>query len=117
MAELAFFSGTMDTGKSTLALQTDYNHRARGRVGLIFTSRDRAGEGLLSSRLGLTVPAIEVNESIDFWQLVVDRLSGGDRLDYLICDEVTVPLCQTALLLELERSAIAGAGPRAAASR
>jgi thymidine kinase len=87
MAELAFFSGTMDTGKSTLALQTDYNHRARGRVGLIFTSHDRAGEGLLSSRLGLTVPAIEVNDSVDFWQLVVDRLSGGDRLDYLICDE------------------------------
>ena len=34
MAELVFFSGTMDCGKSTLALQMDYNHRARGRGGV-----------------------------------------------------------------------------------
>ena len=33
MAELVFFSGTMDCGKSTLALQTDHNHAARGRAG------------------------------------------------------------------------------------
>ena len=26
MAELVFFSGTMDCGKSTLALQMDHNH-------------------------------------------------------------------------------------------
>ena len=37
VAELVFFSGTMDCGKSTLALQMDHNHRARGREGLIFT--------------------------------------------------------------------------------
>ena len=29
MAELVFFSGTMDSGKSTLALQMEHNHRAR----------------------------------------------------------------------------------------
>ena len=57
MAELVFFTGTMDCGKSTLALQTDHNHSARGRVGLILTSKDRAGEATLSSRLGLAVPA------------------------------------------------------------
>ena len=44
MAELVFFSGTMDCGKSTLALQMDHNHRQRGRQGLIFTKLDRAGE-------------------------------------------------------------------------
>ena len=43
MAQLVFFTGTMDSGKSTLALQTDYNHAARGRRGLIFTRHDRAG--------------------------------------------------------------------------
>ena len=31
MAELQFFTGTMDSGKSTLALQTHHNHAARGR--------------------------------------------------------------------------------------
>ena len=54
MAELVFWSGTMDCGKSTLALQIDHNHRARGRRGLIFTRLDRAGDHVLSSRLGLS---------------------------------------------------------------
>ena len=87
MAELVFFSGTMDCGKSTLALQTDHNHAARGRAGIVFTSLDRAGEFTLSSRLGLKVPAVEVSPTTDFWQHVVDVLESGGRCDYLICDE------------------------------
>ncbi len=87
MAELVFFSGTMDCGKSTLALQMDHNHRARGRGGLIFTRLDRAGESVLSSRLGLSTGAIEVSERLDFWDVVVSHLTGGHRVDYVICDE------------------------------
>ena len=40
MAELVFFCGPMDCGKSTLALQMNHNHAVRGRVGLIFTKLD-----------------------------------------------------------------------------
>ena len=87
MAELQFFTGTMDSGKSTLALQTNHNHAARGRVGQIFVPRDRAGTGRLSSRLGLTHDAIEVDSEFDFWRHVVDHLTQGGRIDYLICDE------------------------------
>jgi thymidine kinase len=87
MAELHFFTGTMDSGKSTLALQTNHNHAARGRVGRIFTAHDRAGEATLSSRLGLTHEAIEVPSDFDFWQYVVQSLTAGGRIDYLICDE------------------------------
>ena len=87
MAELIFYAGTMDCGKSTLALQTDHNHASRGRSGLVLTRLDRAGESQLSSRLGLAVPAIEVTSDLDLRALVVDRLSAGARLDYLICDE------------------------------
>ncbi|WP_310963788.1 thymidine kinase [Nocardioides terrisoli] len=87
MAELQFFTGTMDSGKSTLALQTNHNHAARGRSGRIFTTRDRAGEATLSSRLGLQHVAIEVDEGFDFWRYVVDSLTHGARIDYLICDE------------------------------
>ena len=50
MAELQFFTGTMDSGKSTLALQTNHNHAARGRAGRIFTSHDRAGAATGSTR-------------------------------------------------------------------
>ncbi len=87
MAELVFFSGTMDCGKSTLALQMDYNHRARGRSGMVFTCHDRAGESRLSSRLGLMADAIEVDDGVDFWDLVVQQATHGRRIDYLICDE------------------------------
>ncbi len=87
MAELNFYSGTMDCGKSTLALQLDHNHRARGRVGRVFTSRDRAGVATLSSRLGLEVEAIEVTPELNFWNHVVDSLTHGGRIDYLVCDE------------------------------
>ena len=87
MAELQFFTGTMDSGKSTLALQTNHNHAARGRVGRIFTSHDRAGAATLSSRLGLQHDAVEVGGGFDFWKHVVDALTQGGRVDYLICDE------------------------------
>jgi thymidine kinase len=87
VAELVFFCGTMDCGKSTLALQMDHNHRARGREGLIFTKLDRAGESVLSSRLGLSTTATEVRDDLDFWDVVVERATAGGRVDYLICDE------------------------------
>jgi thymidine kinase len=87
VAELQFFTGTMDSGKSTLALQTNHNHAARGRSGRIFTSHDRAGAATLSSRLGLQHDAIEVDGDFDFWSYVVGALTRGGRVDYLICDE------------------------------
>lgn len=87
MAELVFFSGTMDCGKSTLALQLDHNHAARGRGGVIFTRNDRGGPDVLSSRLGLRHPAVEVTDRTDFWDDVVQRRTRGERVDYLVCDE------------------------------
>jgi thymidine kinase len=87
VAELVFFSGTMDSGKSTLALQMDHNHRARGRRGLIFSKLDRAGEDRLSSRLGLSTAAHEVHDDLDFWDTVVGHATSGLPVDYLICDE------------------------------
>jgi len=87
MAELIYYCGTMDSGKSTLALQTAHNHQSRGRTGLIFTNNDRAGIGVISSRLGLSSPAIEVTPIMDLHRLVVDQLSIGERIDYIICDE------------------------------
>ena len=87
MAELVFFNGTMDCGKSTLALQMDHNHAARGRAGLIFSKHGRAGQSVLSSRLGLSRQALEVLDDTDFWDLVVEQVTNGRRVDYLICDE------------------------------
>ena len=87
MAELCYFTGPMDCGKSTLALQLDYTQAAAGRKGRLFSSLDRAGESTISSRLGLARPAIEVTRDLDFWDYVVAQLTSGHRIDYLVCDE------------------------------
>ena len=62
-------------------------HSAAGRGGLRFTRHDRAGEAVLSSRLGLVGRALEVTDDLDFWQVVVEHRMAGERVDYLICDE------------------------------
>ncbi|KSW21034.1 thymidine kinase [Cellulomonas sp. B6] len=87
MAELVFFSGTMDCGKSTLALQMHHNHAARGRDGVLFTRHDRAGSAVISSRLGLQQRADEVDDTTDFWAEVVTRRTRGRAVDYLVADE------------------------------
>jgi len=87
MPELVFFTGTMDCGKSTLALQMDHNRSARGRRGVVFTRDDRAGEGVLSSRLGLSTAAVEVRPGIDIYGYVKATLGADPAIDYVICDE------------------------------
>lgn len=86
MAELVFFSGTMDCGKSTLALQTDHNHRVQGRRGVLFSRFDRAGESTISSRIGLARPALEVGDTTDLWVEVSTRHAAAP-LHYVVCDE------------------------------
>ncbi|NEA65030.1 thymidine kinase [Streptomyces sp. SID12488] len=87
MPELVFFSGTMDCGKSTLALQIGHNRSARGLQGVIFTRDDRAGEGKLSSRLGLVTEAVEATVGMDLHAYLVDQMSRGGKVDYVIVDE------------------------------
>jgi thymidine kinase len=86
-AELVFFTGTMDCGKSTLALQMDHNRSSRGRRGVVFTRDDRAGEGVLSSRLGLSTAAVEVRPGIDVYAYVKAAVEQDPEIDYVICDE------------------------------
>jgi len=87
VAELIFYTGPMDCGKSTLALQIDYTESSAGRRGVRFTSRDRAGEAVISSRIGIAQPAVEVTPDLDFWTFVVAEFAAGRRVDYLVCDE------------------------------
>ena len=86
-AELAFFTGPMDSGKSTLALQMAHTQSTHDRRGLLFTSQDRSGQAIITSRIGLQQHAIEVNESLDFVNYLVGRLTAGARIDFLVCDE------------------------------
>ena len=87
MAQLIYYCGTMDSGKSTLALQTAHNYESRGRHGLVFTNKDRAGAGIISSRLGLQSAAIEVGTDMDIFDFVDKHQKVNGKLDYLIFDE------------------------------
>jgi thymidine kinase len=87
VSRLAFFHGPMDCGKSTLALQIDHNQARQGRHGLLLVRHDRSGPATISSRLGLTRPAVEVTDGLDLRGLVRDRLADGVRVDYLVVDE------------------------------
>lgn len=86
-AQLKFFWGPMDCGKSTLALQLDYNHSRQGRRGLVLTRNDRSLGARVTTRIGLTHTAIEVTDDLDLVALVRSRWGAGERLDYVICDE------------------------------
>jgi thymidine kinase len=84
---LTFFHGPMDCGKSTLALQVDHNQARQGRRGLLLVRHDRSGPARISSRLGLSRPAVEVTDRMDLRDLVAAQVAGGSTVDYVVVDE------------------------------
>ncbi len=80
---LRFFFGPMDCGKSTLALQIHDNQARQGRHGLLLTRFDRSGPARISSRIGISSPAIEVTDGMDLDRLV----QQAAPVDYLVVDE------------------------------
>ena len=82
MATLRFSFGTMGSGKSTLALQIHHNLFSRGLRGLLLTKLDRDGSQI-TSRLGVSAPAVEVQADLDIHALAVRR----GPLSCLVCDE------------------------------
>jgi thymidine kinase len=87
MAELIYYCGTMDSGKSTLALQTAHNRKSRGLEGLILTNKDRGGTGVITSRLGLQATAFEVSPEFDIFEYIESEKANGRKIEYVICDE------------------------------
>jgi thymidine kinase len=86
-AQLKFFYGPMDCGKSTLALQIDHNQARQGRHGMLLVRYDRSGGARITTRVGLAREATEVDDATDIRLLVRERWAVGRPLDYLIVDE------------------------------
>lgn len=82
MAILRFSFGTMGSGKSTVALQVHHNLSASGLRGLLLTKLDRDG-GQVTSRLGVSSPAVEVTPDLDLYEMVLNCWP----IHYLVCDE------------------------------
>lgn len=82
MASLRFSFGTMGSGKSTLALQIHHNMTSRGVPGLLVTKLDREGTKV-TSRLGVSAPAIEMSPELDLFELARERMP----ISFIVCDE------------------------------
>ena len=86
MGQLTFYYGTMNCGKSTLALQMHHNARAAGKSVLLFSKLDRAG-AVIWSRIGLSAPATTVGDDLHLHDLVVGIMEAGEPVDEIIVDE------------------------------
>ncbi|MBM2615205.1 thymidine kinase [Actinoplanes sp. LDG1-06] len=85
MGQLHFRYAAMNSGKSTMVLQYRHTYAACGRNGLLMTRLDRAGEGIVSSRIGISADAIEFGATTDLAQIALTH--PGTPVDHLIVDE------------------------------
>lgn len=72
MAKLYFYYAAMNAGKSTTLLQAAFNYAERGMETMLLTAAidDRAGHGIVGSRIGLEAPAIPFTRETDIAALV-----------------------------------------------
>ena len=88
MAKLYFQYSTMNAGKSTLLLQAAHNYRERGMETYLLTAQfdNRAGEGVIGSRIGISQPADTFGVGEDLFIKIELRLEKG-RVDCVFIDE------------------------------
>ena len=88
MAKLYFYYASMNAGKSTVLLQTDFNYRERGMATMLYTAgiHDRSGYGIIDSRIGITAKANTFEPATD---LKADIAAEGRKrkLDVVLLDE------------------------------
>ncbi len=102
MAKLYFYYSAMNAGKSTTLLQSAYNYEERGMRVLLFTPGvdDRDGEGTISSRIGLSRPAIAFGNEHDLYKHVRDE-NAKDRVHCVFVDESQFLTAEQVLQLTL----------------
>jgi thymidine kinase len=79
MAKLYFNYSTMNAGKSTVLLQAAHNYRERGMVPYLMTAQfdNRAGEGKIASRIGISQNADTYHDQENLFEKITNRLSEG----------------------------------------
>jgi len=109
MAKLYFYYAAMNAGKSTTLLQADFNYRERGMETMLWTAAldDRAGAGIIGSRIALSAPANTFDESVDLYDAIGEELKKRD-LDCILIDEAqflsqrhVLQLCEVADHLDI----------------
>ncbi|MEY2867268.1 MAG: hypothetical protein RIQ43_1294 [Pseudomonadota bacterium] len=89
MAKLYFYYSTMNAGKTTTLLQSAYNYHERGMRTLILTPKldNRAGEGVVASRIGLKANAVTFTGGDDLAAIVRQVLAAKGKIDCVLVDE------------------------------
>ena len=89
MAKLYFYYSAMNAGKTTTLLQSAHNYRERGMRVAILTPRldDRAGTGVVASRIGLRADAAAFERDDDLERWVRDDIAAHGKLDCVLVDE------------------------------
>ena len=127
MAKLYFYYASMNAGKSTTLLQADFNYRERGMETLLFTAAidDRAGEGVIASRIGLQIDARRYEQGTDIRAEVEDELKKRklhcvllDEAQFLtraqvvqlasICDDLDIPVLAYGLRTDFQANLFEG---------
>jgi thymidine kinase len=88
MAKLYFYYASMNAGKSTVLLQTDFNYRERGMQTMLFTAgiHDRSGHGIIDSRIGITARANTFEPTTDL-RAEIAAEGKKRKLDVVLLDE------------------------------
>jgi thymidine kinase len=86
VAKLYFYYAAMNAGKSTTLLQAAFNYAERGMAAMLFTAAidDRAGNGRIASRIGLSSPAHGFDAQTNLETAV---LAASPRPDCVLVDE------------------------------
>ena len=89
MAKVHFFYSTMNAGKSTALLQSNYNYNERGMDTLLFLPKvdADANKNKIHSRIGLIADAISVDTSFNFFEYV-QNFKNKKKVDAILIDEV-----------------------------
>jgi thymidine kinase len=129
MAKLYFYYGSMNAGKSTVLLQADFNYRERGMETMLYTAavHDRAGFGMIGSRIGLQRQANTFDEATDIRAeveaelkkravdcLLVDEAQSLTRAQVVqlasICDDLNIPVLTYGLRSDFTANLFPGSG-------
>lgn len=88
MAKLYFYYSTMNAGKSTTLLQSDYNYRERGMNTLLYTAAidDRFATGQITSRIGINQQAHLFHAQTDLFLEISQQLEQRS-LHCILVDE------------------------------
>jgi thymidine kinase len=78
----------MNAGKSTTLLQADFNYRERGMETMLWTAAldERAGAGIIGSRIALSAPAHTYDDEVDLYEAIGEELKKRE-LDCILVDE------------------------------